>query len=337
MEHSPTGSSPEARVFVGVPTHNRPRLVPKALESLRAQTCADLRVVVSDNRSEPDARASVEAFVADLNDPRFSYVLQPEDRGEYGQGRYFLSACDDAEYLVILHDDDVLDPAYLETAVRRLDENPELSCFCSDPWIFDVEGKRSGDRTAAYLADHGRNGQAQGPVPVLESLLRTGFIPISGTVFRTSALRESGFIDEDCTGNYPFEFNVLLRLGEIGAQAWYEKDSLIGYCFHEGSLRSTLGIRFNPQVMDTMILLLERRQFSGTAERLRRRTLAFCTRCRAAIRMADGDAAGGRREMAQAVRLNPLSVRNWTYATGAFLAPFWMGPHFRAKREALRA
>ena len=322
------------RFFVGIPTRNRPTLVPKAIASVLAQTEQEFRVIVSDNQSEPAARESVERHVRELGDPRVRYVLQPEDRGEYGQGRFFLAEAQGEDYFTILHDDDVLDPRYLETARFRLDGHPDLVAFFANPWIFGVDGARSGERTARYLTEHGRDGHPGGAVDLLTPLLRCGMCPISGTVFRTRALRDSGFVDDDCTGNYPFEFNLLLRLGERGGRAWFERETLIGYCFHEGQLRSTMRIRFNEHVVSTMIKLLERRRFAGKAEFWRRKTLGFNHRNQAQILLAQGDVAAARRHLARAVAAFPLSWRSWAYAGAGFVAPGALRERVRAQLAA---
>jgi glycosyltransferase involved in cell wall biosynthesis len=322
-----------ARVLVGIPTRNRPHLVPKTIRSVLDQGFQDFRVVVSDNQSEPEARRAVEAFVRGLGDSRVRYHVQPEDRGEYGQGRYLFGDCRE-EYFTILHDDDVFAPDYLERAVRRLDAHPDLACFFANPWIFDVEDVPQPGKTAEYLAAHGRGRRQQGPMEILVPLLRWGFIPISGTFFRASALRASGLVDDDCVGSYPFEFNLLLRLGERGERAWFETEPLIGFCFQEQSLRNTLRLTVNPQVIETSMKILERRRFSGSAERLRRKILAYNCRNYAAIHLAEGATAEGRRYLVRALRLNPLSYRNWTYAAGALFAPFLIRSMLRSRIAA---
>lgn len=323
------------RFFVGIPTRNRPHLVPKAIQSVLAQSEQGFRVIVSDNQSEPAAQESVQRFVEALGDPRVTYVLQPEDKGEYGQGRFFLAEARDEDYFAILHDDDVLDPHYLETARFRLDGHPDLVAFFANPWIFGVDGRRSDERTARYLAEHGRDGHPGGAVDLLTPLLQCGMCPISGTVFRTQALRDGGFVDDDCAGNYPFEFNLLLRLGERGGRAWFERESLIGYCFHEGQLRSTMRIRFNEQVVSTMIKLLERRRFSGSAELWRRKTLGFNHRNQAQILLARGDVAAARRHFARALQTFPLSWRTWAYAVAGAVAPAALRSRVQAQLAAL--
>ena len=75
------------RIFVGIPTKNRPGFVREAVESVLAQTYSHFRIIVSDNCSEAEASADVESFIRDLDDPRVSYVLQSEDGGRIRSGK----------------------------------------------------------------------------------------------------------------------------------------------------------------------------------------------------------------------------------------------------------
>src|SRR5262245_434781 len=79
------------RVFVGIPTFNRPDLVRDAIASVRAQSFSDYRVLVSDNCSSAEAAGAVRQYVAGLNDARFAFYQQSVNEGEYGQGRLFFA------------------------------------------------------------------------------------------------------------------------------------------------------------------------------------------------------------------------------------------------------
>jgi cellulose synthase/poly-beta-1,6-N-acetylglucosamine synthase-like glycosyltransferase len=226
------------KVFIGIPTYNRPVVVRDAILSVRAQTFGDYRVVVSDNVSGGDAADQVARFVAALGDPRVVFCCQPENGGEYGQGRYFLEQSAGCELLMILHDDDVLLPGYLAEGVTRLDSEPGAAFFVANAYGMDTGGQRSEVLTRQHLRDQGRNGGRDGMYDVLAGHLECGFAPISGTLFRREALQQSGFVDPDLRGNYPFEANVFLRLGEIGAKAWFCSAELMGVRYHSGALRS---------------------------------------------------------------------------------------------------
>lgn len=318
-----------AKVFVGIPTWNRPEFVREAIRSVLSQTETDLRVVVSDNASEKPAAESVARFVAECNDPRISYHLQPRNAGEYGQGRFFFSQCTE-EYFTILHDDDLFEPGYVEAALSHMENDRRLACFLANPYIFDDRGLTSQEQTARYLAQHGRNRYGEGVNDILEPLLRCGFLPISGTLFRTSALRDSGFVDEDFHGGYPFELNVLLRLGERNGLVYFTKQQLLGFRFHAGAGRRK-NLRYNEHIMGTIVRLLERRRFTGTSERLRKKMLAFTCRHFGMIRLAHGETSACYRYLLRALRLNPLSYRNWLYPAVTLPLPFLVRPFIRAR------
>lgn len=309
------------RIFIGIPTFNRPRYLRETIASVLAQSRGDWRAVVSDNASEPAAADEVRNLVLSLGDDRIAHVLQPENGGEYGQGRFFFGATRDEDYFVILHDDDRLCPDYLEAAVRLLDRRPDLAYFHSTPRVIDAEGRESLELTRWYVDYHGHTGVAEGEIVILDRLLSTGFTPICGTVFRLARLRETGLVDADLHGNYPFELNVLLRLGERGLRAWYSNVPGLEFRLHSGALRSADRLMQNEAVVDTMIALLERRRFSGANERRRRVLLGRLFRARSILELQAGRYDRARSALRTALGFNRASVRGLALAPGVFLAP----------------
>ena len=306
-----------ARVFVGVPTWERSNYVGDALGSVLAQTFEDFRVVVSDNASGAENGVAIEAEVSRFDDPRVSFHRQPTNEGEYGQGRFFLAACE-SEYFVILHDDDRLEPSYLETAIAKLDGDPSLACFAADSYAFHEDGRPWPEMTRRRRRRQRRHRQPEGPMDMLEPHLRCGFVPISGTVFRTRALVESEFAQVG-TGNFPFEFDVLLRVAERGGQVYFSREPLFGIRFHDGSMRNYLGMWTNPDVVGGLIRLLEPRLFSGADERRRRRLLATLLGLWARIEAKRGAPAEARLAVRRALRLSPTCHQAWSAAASVFL------------------
>lgn len=316
------------RVFIGIPTLNRPEFVRQTIRSVREQTFGDWRILLSDNASTPEASADVQAHVASLADPRIGYWRQPKNIREYGNCAWLFGQCRE-EFFVILHDDDELAPDHLRRALQRLDADPAPVAFCSQADLIDAHGVVSPDRTAAYARDRGRVDQPEGPMPLLEPLMRTGFVPISGTVIRHAALARAGFVDDDCFGLWPFELNMLMRLGERGEAVWFETEPLVRYRFHGGQMQRYQGIAGDVVALGMVQRILERRRFRGEAEQLRRRLLSmFChLHARAAVRR--DDLAACRRLLRRAIQVNPWWLRHWPMAVCAFLAPPLTAPLVR--------
>jgi glycosyltransferase involved in cell wall biosynthesis len=306
-------------VFIGIPTFNRPELVVATVQSVRRQSLTDYQVVVSDNCSRSDAAERVRRYVESIGDPRFRFHQQPSNGGEYAQGRYFMKASEGADYLMILHDDDVIDPELLARAVAVLDERPEIDLFVANCWVTDHDGQMSPDATRQYLAEHGRCSRPAGEFDILDHHLATGFTPISGTVFRRDALVRSGFVDPAGEGNFPFECDLFLRLGDIRAKGWFMPAQLLSIRFHEGSLRRTLRLMDNPAVVRPMLRLLQQRRYSGWLERRRRVVVSRLQRADALIHLRQGHRKAARKRLAEACRSNPLSPKGW----GTRLLAWW--------------
>lgn len=314
-------------VFIGIPTKDRPEYVREAIESVAAQTHGNFRAVVSDNRSQPEASIAVESFVRQLDDPRITYVLQAEDGGEYGQGRYFFDQCKE-DYLVILHDDDRLAPRHLECSLEILESDPELTFVSSGQTVIDPDGNELPELTREYNSGEGRSSLSEGRIEnPLEVLLRYGGIfSISGTVFRFAAVRRNGLVDADCGGLYPFEFNVFLRQTESMKPAWFTPRKLVAYRHHAGTMRNYARPFFNRAMMATLMKLLERRRYAGRAERRRRKLLGAVYRNYAYILFVAREYAVCYRYLTRSIRLWPWSRYIWVYAFIAVFLPFLIRP-----------
>ncbi len=318
-----------ARVFIGIPTLNRPELVRETVRSVIAQTFTDWRAIVSDNVSAGDAAERVRRWVEELGDPRVTFHQQAENGGEYGQGRFFFARAGGEEHLVIVHDDDVLKPGFISAAVEALAANPGAAFFVCNPWILAEDGSRRDDFTRRFDECWGRTGVREGLIDVLDTHMRTGFTPISGAVFRMAALRDSGFVDDDLFGCFPFESNVFLRLGERGAKAWFTPRRLFGLRWHSQQMINW-GFLNDEEIVSSTIRLFERRRFKGDNERKRRQLLGRLHRVGALHRARAGDLPGARRAAVAAIRANPASLKTWVVGPAALVAPSLVGAVVRA-------
>ena len=320
-----------ATVCVGIPTRNRPEYVKEALQSVLNQTYKDIRIIVSDNASEKDSALAVERYIDQLNNPLVSYRYQQTDIKEYGQGRYLFQECQE-DYFTILHDDDTWEPKFLEVTVRLLEGDPSLDLVTTDQYVMDTEGQRQPQLTEDYGEYQGRTRYREGILPsILEPLFTYGFFPITGTIFRTDSLKRSGLVDQDCGGNYPFEFNLFLRLGERNMKAYFAATRLVNYRFHRTSLRATEAKGLNRDILETYIKLVERRKFAGAMERKRRQSLAAPYRNYAILRFLDNDRLGCYRYLGKALHVSPVNWKVWVYAVIACLFPFIIKPMFTRK------
>ncbi len=111
------GNTEDLLITVGLASYNRPQLLARAIESVRAQTWRNLEILVSDNGStDPRVAKVIEDFAQ--RDSRVRVMLHPVNRGAAFNFRWLLSQAT-GDYFIWLADDDYWSEGYL---ARLLEE-----------------------------------------------------------------------------------------------------------------------------------------------------------------------------------------------------------------------
>jgi glycosyltransferase involved in cell wall biosynthesis len=133
------------RVSVLVPTHNRPRLLEQALQSLDAQTAGDIDVIVIDDGSNPPVD---EARVRAATKWPVTLLRHETARGQ-AWSREEAGALAMGDFVLHLDDDDMLAPQLIERGLAAFERDATLGVV-----YFAVEGfgKRAGDFNRAQSA-----------------------------------------------------------------------------------------------------------------------------------------------------------------------------------------
>lgn len=109
------------RVTIGVPVRNAATLLDKALQNLADQKDADFKVIVLDNASTDDTGTIAQRFAS--QDPRFTYVRQPHNKGAL-QNFVDVLAMADTPYFFWRAFDDTSDVNFVAELSGLLDANP---------------------------------------------------------------------------------------------------------------------------------------------------------------------------------------------------------------------
>jgi glycosyltransferase involved in cell wall biosynthesis len=124
-------------VSIIIPTYNRAELLPRAIDSVLAQTYQDFDIVVVDDGSTDGTRSVVEAY----EDARVRYVRLPKRRG-VSAARNAGMAASGGEWIGFLDSDDEWLPEKLERQLALADVDPSLDII--QGWhIRDANGVRS--------------------------------------------------------------------------------------------------------------------------------------------------------------------------------------------------
>lgn len=130
-------ASSSPRVSVGIPVHNGENFLAQAIESILAQTYADLELIISDNASTDGTQEICQLYAA--RDRRVRYVRNAVN---VGAAKNFnqLFAMAQGDYFKWLAHDDLVAPEFLERCVQVLDENPSIVLCHSRTQAIDEEG-----------------------------------------------------------------------------------------------------------------------------------------------------------------------------------------------------
>jgi glycosyltransferase involved in cell wall biosynthesis len=137
-------SSLDSTVSIIVPTYNRAKYLPEALESIRAQTCTDWELIVVDDGSQDDTAAVMERLTPTMSRP-VRYVRR-ENGGPAAARNTGLDLAT-GKYVAFLDSDDCWLPHHLKDCVEALEGAPEVD------WMF-CAGRRIEYQTKKVLIEH---------------------------------------------------------------------------------------------------------------------------------------------------------------------------------------
>jgi len=108
-----------------ITTYNRSEMLAKALEAVLSQETGGVRyeVVVVDNNSTDDTRATVEALIA-KGHSNLRYVFEPKQGIAHGRNAGIAAARGDI--IAFTDDDNVVTPNWIATIKRSFAENPDV-------------------------------------------------------------------------------------------------------------------------------------------------------------------------------------------------------------------
>jgi len=126
-------------VCICVPTYNAASTVRETLESILAQTYANLVVHVSDNASTDDTLKVIES----ISDQRITLHRQKENIGGEGNFNRCIQLAT-GKYTAIFHADDVYEPNMVAKQVAFLEANAKVGAVFTEASLIDDSGKMIG-------------------------------------------------------------------------------------------------------------------------------------------------------------------------------------------------
>jgi len=122
---------------ISIPAYRQMSLARSCIESILAQTWTDFALTVYDDGASDDYAQ----YLRSLGDPRVGYVRNPIRLGALGN----MFAClrqGTGRYTMAFHEDDLMSPQYLASAIDLLESRPDLGFVCAEVHdIADLPGE----------------------------------------------------------------------------------------------------------------------------------------------------------------------------------------------------
>ncbi|WP_138429435.1 glycosyltransferase family 2 protein [Fodinibius saliphilus] len=168
-------------VTIGIPTYNRADgYLKNALESALQQTYPNIEIIVSDNCS-PD---NTEKLINSYKDERIKYFKHKKNIGANNNFNFCVEKAN-GMYFHMLHDDDLIDPDFIETCIGKVDSKPDAGLIRTGMRIIDGNGfliaKRFNKISGQSFTDF-----------IFEWFDDKTSPYLCNTLFKTEALREVG-------------------------------------------------------------------------------------------------------------------------------------------------
>jgi glycosyltransferase involved in cell wall biosynthesis len=209
------------RISVVIRSYNHERFVGAAVASALAQSMDDLEVIAVDDASTDASVAVLDA----VRDPRFRYVVHPENRGPSAALNTGIRLAR-GEYVMTLDSDDVFLPGKLARQVEVLDANPAIGAVFTLAEIIDESGSNVPDKEMAEVASR-LNQRNRSRHEWLALFFDHGNSFCQSTsALRSSLFSEIGYYDERLTqlGDYDMWLRVLRR-----HEVFIVQEKLVGY------------------------------------------------------------------------------------------------------------
>ena len=311
-----TPDSPQITVII--PTRNRAALLPRAVNSVLAQTRADFELLIIDDASTDDTPAVIAALAA----PRVRALRHHANRGASAARNLGIAEAR-GRYAAFLDDDDELTPDSLAARAALLDAAPPQTALVYG-WIDVIDDASGETRPGRRLALEGAD--------AFEYALEAKTIaPTSALLVRTDAARQVGGYDERLATGDDAYFACRI-LADYGALAL--RRVVVRYHENHGAARMTDAQRESADRRYALHL----ETFAPHLER-RPHALASIHRTRAVLAMERGRVRDSLRHTLAALRRRPGAPANLRHALRlARVFLFYATPlaRYRARAKALQ-
>lgn len=204
------------QITIGIPTFKRATLK-EAIDSALSQNYTGLyEILIIDNNPKRDDET--EGLIKQYDSEQLSYYKNEQNLGMAGNWNRMFTLCK-SEFIVMLHDDDILSSTYLSDISRILEKYKDVSLITTDK----IKWNENRDRMPSFRQDTGKHNLLS--VSLESQYYRFLFGAPSGVVFRRKDVIGLGGFNQDY---YPsIDYILICNIIKNGRALYYKKDLLI--------------------------------------------------------------------------------------------------------------
>lgn len=185
-------SSSVPLVSVVIMAYKRINLLRFTIDSVLAQTLSDFELIITDDSNSPE----ILQMCHDINDVRIKYFGNSTCLGMLENAKSGMRKAR-GKYIANIHDDDVIEPLFLEKLVQPMEADDAIGLVFCDHTIMDKNGVVDLSASANNSRSWGREAFPEGVIRMRSDALFSGVIPVpSARLFRANTIDIEGIPDE---------------------------------------------------------------------------------------------------------------------------------------------
>lgn len=188
-------------ISIRIPVYNQPHLLVRCLKSIEIQTVLPNEIIIIDDFSSIDYLPVVDQF-SSLN---IKYLKNTKNLGALPNMLNALYYESNTKYKAVFHEDDVMQPQYIEYSIYALENNPD-TIFCCSLISFYKENEDIEFKSIQYKAPKRIN-----HMQLVKTFLQGKTIGFGSIVYKSASLKPILFDFESYSvfGDRPFLVNLL--------------------------------------------------------------------------------------------------------------------------------
>jgi len=210
------------KLTIFIHCHNRPAYARSTIESVLSQTNRDFHLVISDNSSNDEMRELIHAEFPDLDYRRRSSSLSALDHFNTNIAEA------DTEYICLFHDDDLMEPGYVDAMLNTIALFPRAVAYSCNAQIIDDEGLPRGTSFESGNA-HLLIESPRALAGRYFSRFPNGIAPFPAYIYRSDIVKKTPMNHQ--TGGKYSDVAWLLEISKFGYIVW-NSEKLIQYRMH---------------------------------------------------------------------------------------------------------